>query len=339
MKLHTTPAVILITSACLVGAVWTHANQSSTHLWQSAGSSQESPEAEPLHYPGELVSVASVPVPATILELEVPLNAQVRKGQVIGETEPQALPEPIAELDARGNLASAQAAVDQARDQLRDIQARAAASRARAEDLRNRMIGAELAAGEADEATQHSDMLYREGMQSQLKHDEELALQQSARQQVETQSEAATHSIGREEELEAQETAAQAALRQAEDRLRAAESAAVNPQASAVRLPVIAPADGYLVLRDQYSRDFEIVSGLTRQVEAHIPQASLSSVHIGQLATVTLDSQPNVVLQAVVEKIGELQVSATGAFYPVTLSLNNAAGLGDDSVRVTITLQ
>lgn len=339
MKSHTTPAVVLITTACIVGAVWTHANQSSLHTWQRNSSSQTSEAAEPLRFAGELVSVNFVPVPYSVVELDVPLNARVRKGEVIGQTQPQAQLEPAESLDARANLAAARAAVDQARNQLLDIQARATAARARAEDSRNRMVGAEIAAGQAEEAIQRDDMLYREGMESQLKHDEELNLQQSVRQQVDTQSEAAGRSISRQEQMEAQEASAQAALREAEEAERAAESSVVDPAPVAARLPVLAPADGYLVLCDKLSRELQIVSDLTRQVETHIPQDRFSSVHIGQLATVTLDSEPNVVLHAVVQKIGDVENSAAGSVYPVTLALTDAAGLGNDTARVTIELQ
>lgn len=339
MKSHTTPAVILITTACIVGAAWTHANSSSLHPWQRDGSSQSTDAAEPLRFHGELLSIDFVPVPSAITELEVPLNARVRKGEVIGQTQPQALPEPAESLDARASLNAARAAAAQARAQFQDIHARALAARARAEDSRNRLVGAEIAAGQANEVIQRDEMLYREGMESQLRHDEELSLQQSVGLQVDRQSEAAGSAISRQEQLEAEEASARAALREAEEQQRAAEATAVNPASAAARLPVLAPADGYLVLRDEFSRELQIVSALTRQVETRIPQAGISSVHVGQLATVTLDSEPNVVLHAVVQKIGDVENSAAGSVYPVTLALTDAAGLGNDSARVTITLQ
>jgi multidrug resistance efflux pump len=339
MKSHITPAVVLITTACIVGAVWTHANQASLHHWQRDGSNQPTDAAEPLRFTGELVSVDFVPVPSAITELEVPLNGRVHKGEVIGQTQPQTLPEPAESLDARASLDAARAAAAQARAQFQDIHARALAARARAEDSRNRMVGAEIAAGQANEVIQRDDMLYREGMESQLRHDEELSLQQSVGLQVDRQSEAAGSAISRQEQLEAEEASARAALREAEEQQRTAESALTDPAPAAARLPVLAPADGYLVLRDEFSKELQIVSDLTRQVETHIPQARLSSVHIGQLATVTLDSEPNVVLHAVVQKIGGVENSAAGQFCPVTLALTGAPNLGNDSARVTITLQ
>ncbi|MGC4051363.1 MAG: HlyD family efflux transporter periplasmic adaptor subunit [Paludibaculum sp.] len=339
MKSHTTPAVVLITTACIVGAVWTRANLSSSHRWQPDDSSQNQANTEPLRFPGELVSLDFVPVPAALLELDVPLNSRVSKGQLIGEHSPRPnpgllpIPTPAAISPPPAPpwtpLATSSATFRCAPPPLVP----------RAEDSRNRMVGAEIAAGEADEVIQRDDMLYREGMESQLKHDEELSLQQSVRQQVDAQSEAAGRSLSRQEQLEAQEASAQAALRDAEDEQRAAEAALANPGPAAARLPVLAPADGYLVLRDEYSHELQIVSDLTRQVEGHIPQSLRDSVHIGQLATLTLDSEPNVTLHAVVQKIGDVQNSAVGQFYPVTLSLTDPAHLGNDSARVTITLQ
>ncbi|QOY88803.1 HlyD family secretion protein [Paludibaculum fermentans] len=339
MKPQTTSAVVLLTTACLVGAVWTHANLTSTGHWRPSDAGESPQDPAPFRLTGELVSVSTVPVEGSVLELEVPLNAQVRKGQVIGETQLDAMPAPAAELDARRNLAAAAAAVEAARTQLQDAEARVSAARARAEDTRNHLVGAEVAAGEVQAAVQRDEMLYREGMESQLKHDEALSLQQSASRQIDTQSQLAGNSLNTMEQLESQQAAAQAALQQAEDDRRAAESAVASPQAAAVRSPVLAPADGYLVLRDEFSRDLEIVSDLNRQVETRIPQSSLFAVHIGQLATVTLDSQPKVVFHAVVRNIGDAQASAAGAFCPVTLSLTDASGLGNDTARATITLQ
>ncbi len=339
MKPQTTPAIVLLTTACLVGAVWTHASRTSTPNWRQSDSSESLQDPAPLRLTGELVSVAAVPVQGSILELEVPMNALVRKGQVIGETQPDAEPGPAAELDARRNLAAAAAAVETARAQLQDVEARVSAARARAEEARNQLVGAEIAAGEAQAAAQREEMLYREGVEGPLNHDQALSLRQSARRQIDTQAQLAGNSLNTMEELESQEAAAQAALQQAEDDRRAAESAVASPQAAAVRSPVLAPADGYLVLRDGSSRALEIVSDLNRQVETRIPRASLSAVHIGQLAQVTLDGQPKAVLHAVVQSIGEAQASAAGSFCPVTLSLADAAGLGNGTARVTITLQ
>ncbi|MBN9660843.1 MAG: HlyD family secretion protein [Acidobacteria bacterium] len=339
MKFHTTPAVVLVTTACIVAAVWTRANQASLHHWQSDSSSQFTGGDAPLRYPGELVSARSVPVPQTVTELEVPLNTLVRKDELIGQTQPQTLPEPAEFLSSRASLDAARAAVVQARAQFQDIQARALAARARAEDASNRMVGTEIAVGQADEVIQRDDLLYREGMESQLRHDEELSLQQSVRLHADRQSEAAGSTISRQEQLEAEEATARATLREAREQQRAAEAAALNPAAAAVSLPVLAPADGYLVLRDEFSGKLQVVSSLARQVETHIPQAGISSVHVGQLATVTLDSEPNVVLHAVVQKIGDVENSAAGQFCPVTLALTGAPNLGDDSARVTVTLQ
>ncbi|WP_321472323.1 HlyD family efflux transporter periplasmic adaptor subunit [uncultured Paludibaculum sp.] len=337
MKPHSSSAILLLSSACLVGAIWTHATLSSAHHWQRSSFDSAAEVTQALRLTGELVSVASVPVNASILELEVPVNAKVHKGDVIGESLPDATPHPSAELGDRIDQASA--AVDTARATLQDLETRLAAAQARADETRSRLASAEIAVGAAQSAAQRDDALYREGMESQLKHDEALSTQEEARRQVDTQAALGSQSATTVEELELQVAEARAALRAAQEDRRAAESAIANPEIAAVRVPAVSPADGYLVQRDEFSRDFEIVSDLNRQIETQIPPARLSEVHIGQRATFALDGQPQLVLHAVVRKIGEVQASAAGSRCPVTLSVSDAAGLGSDSARVTITLE
>ncbi len=332
MKRRRLLAVILLSACCAIGAVWEFKHlRSRLQPWQTDSQ---------LRLTGALLADDAVPVGTLILKLAVPAHSWVSKGQVIGETEAGENIDPAVGSVARARLAAADADVAAAREQLRAIESGDDDALTGATEKEYQMVAAEESAAEAEHIVQRGDRLLRQGMESELKYDEDIELRREAVQREDAQRIKAVESAGAIDALEAKRAEARATLRYATQRRRSALTAMRNLERSAGTLPVVSPADGYLVMRDEDAGACEIAPSLRRRVVTQVRQPELALVRVGQQATIVVDGQPETVLHAVVDSIGQAQQVAPGdAVFPVTLALTEPALIRPDSSRVTITLQ
>jgi len=333
-------AVVLLSATCVTGAAWKFARLWSTRRANSIASLQSVQEGPTLKFSGLFAAGSSVPIISPILELDVPVNSWVKKGQVIGFSASGANPDPSLLMEARLQLAEADAAVEAAREELSKLESETPPVETPPADAESRTLAVQAAALESERAMETRERLYREGRLSEIEHDRLVAQNRVAQQQEEeldTTVSAQPATVGNGPTMNPDE--ARAALRSALERRRRAR-AEVQTLASAARpLPVVSPADGYLVQSSDYDDAFEIVPDLRRKVEATIQAKERPLVRVGQRATVTVEDQPGSVFHAVVDAIGHPQPASVGvAIVPVTLAVTDPAGIRPESTRVSITL-
>lgn len=288
--------------------------------------------------PGTLDPRSATPIHARNLELVIPVNAWVLKGQIIGEADG---PSPEGINQARISLEEANAVVAVARRAVRDMERKLEMARADAGVLESRLISAETVALEAESEFRRRDLLFREQRAGSIEHDEAIATRDSALSAVpELRSRliAGSTTIG---ELETVVREARDRLAEAETRSRAAQANGRQMEENGGRVPVVSPADGVLVVRDAVAGAFGIASDASLLcVHTDIRQADLNVLWLGQRASVSLDDEPAVVFNAQVSEIAETAIdSPRGALYPVSLSVENPDGkrfFGGERVQIRL---
>ena len=203
---------------------------------------------------------AAVPVNIPLLALDVPLNSWVRAGQVIGRAAAAAEGARMADWDASVRFAETDRAVAAARDELDAVDSAIAIQRASQARDEQRLAAGETAAVEAEHALSSGEWRYREGIESELKHDAEIEQRRVALQQLDRQRAQAELAGMEVDDLMARRWEAQVNLREALELRRNAEAAALDLGGVPRFVPVVSPADGYLVLRDGASGLYSIAA-------------------------------------------------------------------------------
>jgi multidrug resistance efflux pump len=333
-------AVVLLSATCVTGAAWKLSRLWSTRRANTSASLQSVQEGSTLKLSGLFAAGSSVPIIAPILELDVPVNSWVKKGQVIGFSASGADPDPSLLMEARLQLAEADAAVEAAREGLNKLESEIPPVETPSVDPESRTLAVQAAAIESEHAMETRERLYREGMLSEIEHDRSVAQNRRAQQQEEGLDRpvsAQPGTAGNGPTMKPDEI--RAALRSALERRRRARAEVVTLASAASPLPVVSPADGYLVQSSAYDDVFEIVPDLRRKVDASIQEKERPLLRVGQRATVAVEDQPGRVFHAVVDAIGQPQIrTAGGAIVPVTLAVTDPAGIRPESTRVSITL-
>jgi len=328
MRARRLSVVILLSAIGLTGGAW----EAARHWPARDSGANESSSA--LELRGVLSADGAVAIGTPILELDIPVSSWVKKGQVIGFGESDGSPDAGAVAQARLRVTEAEAAVEEARQNLAagdDVPA-GPATEAR------QTVAAQAAALESEYAVEDGERLYRVGLESDLERDRVLARNAAASRRLEQEDQPADSVAA--PEAAAKPAGARAALRAAIERRRLAQEALVRVANDGGALPVTAPADGYLVQSAASDDAFEIVPDLRRKVQTSIPRAQLEAVRVGQRATVTIDGQPGTVFQAVVESVGQPQGGpAQDGVVPVTLVMTDSGGIGPESTLVSVTLQ
>ena len=125
-----------------------------------------------------------MPIITPILELDVPVNSWVKKGQVIGFSASGANPDPSLLMEARLQLAEADAAVETAREDLGKLESESQPETPPV-DTESRTLAVQAAALESERAMETRERLYREGRLSEIEHDRLVAQNRVAQQQEE----------------------------------------------------------------------------------------------------------------------------------------------------------
>lgn len=278
---------------------------------------------------GVLSPVVTVPIDFPIVELAVPLNSYVVKGEVIGITYSAAVPGQA----APGNepdlwLDEANAAVAEAREHVREIEAELEAAREGEADAEVQRVSTEIGERATVDRLGNSDLLFQEGSMSEATHYQALFNLRSAEIAAEASQSRldTTASAIAEKETRLHETRARLAA--AELQLQRAREA-VDREQPRGWAEVVAPADGFLVARDLTASAFGIGSNAAPlRVETLVPEAEIDALRDGQRASVYLDLQPKVTLNARVSEIAETPIdTSNGTVYPVTLLVDNPRGL------------
>ncbi len=284
-----------------------------------------------LELTGILGPNVTIPVDAPGMVLTVPLNSYVAKDQVIGQAasdDSPALGLTPEEADAAvaragDDLRNAEIDLEAARQQQGDTQLEEASARANERYT-------ESSLGNLDQEFRERDLsvarYYR--YKDRLRSAEDI-VNRTQSKVVEATSEVDTASAKVEE--------ARNALNQAETERRRVDEAA-EQGGSAQLVDVVAPADGYVVLRDPASNAYGIgTNDASLRVVAQVPSEDLSRLRPGQEATVSFDKLPSVRLQATVLTIDDIPAqTAAGDLFTVTFAVPNPRGLSFDDEPVHI---
>jgi multidrug resistance efflux pump len=287
---------------------------------------------------GTLSLVVTTQIDARNLELAVPLNSWVLKGQLIAEADSGVAPEQI----NRALLCreEANAAVAEAQANIREIDAELATTRADARNIESELISSETAELEGRLEFERRDRLFRNEVASQLDHDEAVFTRDSA---ASAAAEVRSHlgaTLVKISELETRSRNARSSLSEAMMRSSATE-AGVEQMEQTGRTPVISPADGFIVASDLFPGTFGIASDPDLLcVHTHVHQADVASVRFGQQAVVAIYGEPATTLRAKVSAISETPInSPDAASYVVTLSVENPEAKRFAGASVEIRLQ
>jgi multidrug resistance efflux pump len=326
MRTRRLVAVLLLSASCVIGAVWEYRRRAAP---------KSHPGGNVVRLSGMLTPVEAIAIPVPLLELSVPPNTYVRRGQAIGVAALEEGGDATLEMEARWRLAEADTAAEAARRRLNASETELAAARANESADQLRLIAATEEAIEGEHQAQRGALLYRQGMENALAHDQDLARRRAAAERRETLARQAAQAAPEIDSIEAKRAEARHDLQGALERRRLALEAAGN---AARTVQTTAPADGYLIVRNEYAGIFAIAPRLERDVEASVTAAQLALLPPGRVAAVTLEGQPGTVLHAKVMRVGAAQNGAGEAVFPVTLAVLEPTSIRTDDPRVTLEL-
>lgn len=325
-------ATVLISAAALMGSGWGLARLHSSRTPEESGVKTQTE----LHLKGKWQVPETVPVIDPLIELDVPLNSWVAQGQLIGMTRTGARPDPSIEQEARLRLSEANDAVAEARREVQALDGEVAGTDAVASDAESRLVQAENAAVATESVAPERNQLYRSGLADSLTHDKELQRRQAAEEQAQKLQEQAVVPGSNDADLKAARSGAREKLRAALEEQQAAQSALANITRAAGIVPVQAPAEGFLVIRDENSGTYEIALSARPRVAATVAEAERALVQRGQTATISCAAQPGVAFHAKVESVGNAQEDDEGhTVFPVTLVVTDPGARLPDDTSVT----
>jgi multidrug resistance efflux pump len=332
MKLKRLTTIILMASLGTALFAWNHvhakAHRAKAHKTVVSVSRQLVHDDDTgLLLAGTIVPLITTPIMGRNLNLEVPLNTWVRRGDVIGTAVPQPAP---GEMDsARQEIEKASSAQRRAERRIRHAEEELGALRARVGGMDNREALAETAEFDAERESERRDTLFQSGLARGLKYDAAFTARDSAEAAVNSvRSNLAMAALSIDEwEAEAQE--ARAELDQATTRRNAAEVVRAQMQEGAEDGPIVSPADGIIVASGQPDGTSFGIASDPRQLRAYamVRQADLMAVRVGQQALIVLDARPAVTFHAKVSEISETPVdSSEGSAYQVAFVVDNPEG-------------
>lgn len=325
-------ATVLISAAALMGSGWGLARFHSSRTPEESAVTTHTQ----LRLKGKWQAPETVPVIDPLIELDVPLNSWVAQGQLIGMTRTGARPDPSVEQEARLRLSEANDAVAEARRQVQALDSEVADTDAVAGDAESRLVQAENAAVAKESVAPERNQLYNSGLEDSLTHDKDMQRQQAAEEQMQKLQERAVVPGSDTGNLKSARSEAREKLRAALEEQRAAQSALANITRSAGVVPVQAPTEGFLVIRDENSGAYEIALNARPRVAATVAEASRTLVQRDQPATIRCEAQPGVVFHAKVESVGKAQEDDEGhTVFPVTLVVTDPGARLPDDTRVT----
>jgi membrane fusion protein, multidrug efflux system len=326
MKLKRLTTLILLTSLGTALFAWSHVHAKAHRAAVSASRQLVHHDGTGLLLAGAIGPMITTPIMGRNLNLVVPLNTWVRRGDVIGT----AVPQPPGEAgSAPQELQEAISAERRAQDRIRQIEEDLGTLRARVGSMDDREVLAETAAFDAERESEQRHTLLRSGFTPDLKYDEAATARDSAEAAVDSIRLNAAVSALAMDDWEAEAQDAQAELDQATMRRHAAEIVFAQMRGGAVDGPIVSPADGIIVaFRQPEGTRFGIASD-PRQLCAYalVRQADLMGVRVGQQALIVLDARPDVTFHAKVSTISETPVnSAEGDSYEVAFVVDNPRG-------------
>jgi hypothetical protein len=276
---------------------------------------------------GVLSPVATTSIEAPVWNLAAPLNFDVIRGQVIGETMASLLPDQAAQGDDwRLSPEEARLAVAQAQEDVRQAEADLEAARASAPDAEVQQVLTKYAERASEQRLENEqfrevDMPAASHGQPVLDADSAVATAEAARFQAQADDSAVSGAMTR---LQEDRIRLAGVERQWQPALARAEGGREGR-----RVSLLSPADGLLVARDPIAGTLGICSDPNiLRVETWISADDLLKLRVGQPAWVSLDAEPQVTLRATVSEIAEEPIdSPNDAIYPVALSVDNPQGL------------
>jgi multidrug resistance efflux pump len=298
-----------------------------SHKKSASTSRNAEQDGEPgLSLAGTIGPTITVPVIARHLYLTVPINAAVKRGDVIG-TEESATN--LGEVEgARRELEDACSGERQAIETLRQLEERLAAVQSRTSILDREEVQAGFAESDAEREFERDDRLYRSGRLSRFDYDAAGAAHASAETTADSVRSNISEASIDTDELDATALEAKAELREATERRAAAQAVFDKMRGGVEARPVVSPADGVIVTSAlPEGASFGIASDGPLFAHAMVPEADLMQLRIGQEASIVLDAQPSAVLHAQLTAIAEApEDSPDGSFYELTLLVENQGG-------------
>ncbi len=321
-------AVVVVVSATTLAVGVAHSRQRHQPAIPAAGLAGTQ---NALELTGILGPNVSIPVDAPGMLLTVPLNSHVAKDQVIGQAASDDSP-------AQGlTPEEADAAVARAGDDLRNAEIDLEAARQREGDTQLEEASARVDERYTESSLENLDQEFRErdlSVAHYYRSKDRLRSAENAVGQAQARIVEATSDV---DTASAKVDEARNALNQAETERRRVYEAA--EQGSGPQLvDVVAPADGYVVLRDPASDVYGIgTNDASLRVVAQVPSEDLSRLRAGQEATVSFDKLPSVKLQATILTIDDIPAqTAAGDLFTVTFAVPNPRGLSFDDEPVHI---
>nr|QST87827.1 ampicillin resistance protein [uncultured organism] len=297
------------------------------------------PVGDTMTLTGTLFPVVSIPFNATNLELFVPANSWVQKGQVIGEADTGYSGEAINE--ARAVSEEESAAVSRAEATLRELDVELIGARAAASLAESELASAESAEREKERELNHRDLLLREQVVGRFDHDaaaSDLHSAASARAEAQSRQDAAS---ARVVELERRLSEAQGRLNEAATRSPEANAALRQLEGHAGRVPLLAPANGLIVAPEPVPGLVGIARDATRLCAyARVRHEEIHAVRVGEHVSIAVDGASELTLDAQVSDIAGVPADAPdGTDFLVTFQVQNPSGATFSDMPVRILLQ
>jgi multidrug resistance efflux pump len=339
MKLNRSIALVLMTSVAVAIFAWSLAHSRARKAVASA-SRQLAPDDNPgLVLAGTIIPAITTPIIGRNLNLAIPLNTWVERGEVIGTAESQT---DRGEMDsARQELEEATSAERMAEDGIRQAEEELGTLRSQVTSMDGQESVAETAEFDAEREFERRDILFHSGLASRLEYEAAVAARDSheaALSSIRSNLAAAAIKI---HEWEAKAQEARVTLDEATTRRNAAEVVFEQMQGP-IDEPIFSPAAGIIVASGQpVGPSFGIASD-PRQLCAYamVRQADLMAVGIGQQFLIVLDAQPGVTLHATVSAVSETPGdSSAGPSYEVAFVVDNPGGtwLSDAAMHAFMT--
>ncbi len=323
MKLNRSMALILMTFLGTAVFAWNHA-QSKAHKAIAPASRQLAQAHNTgLILTGTIVPMITTPIVSRNLNLAVPLNTWVERGEVIGTEDLQT---DTGEMDrARQELMDARSAERRARDRVRQVEEELRTVQVQAGDMDAQEARAKTARFDENRRFEERDTTFRFGQN----YSSTVTARDSAETAVDSLRSSLVTLPIKTDELEAKAIEAQAELSEARTRRNAAEVAFERVQGGSNSGPIVSPADGFVVASGQPEGASLGIASDPRQLCAYamVREADLTAVQVGQESLIVLDAQPAVTFRAKVSAISETPVDwLEGTFYRVTFVVSNPAG-------------
>jgi HlyD family secretion protein len=330
---------VAVVMAALAG-YWYVAGQGETPRYRTARV-ERGPLTASVSATGSLNAVAMVlvgsQVSGMIKELNADFNTAVRRGQVIARIDPALFEAAVNQ--ARADMKAAQsntlkqaAEVEQARTNVDNARAAAAEARAQTAKALVAVVDARRTLGRQGELFQRGLIAAADRDTAQAAHDAAVAQHESA--------------VAREQALasaidtaEAQRRVQEATLQMVRDQLEQKQAALAQAQINLDHTTIRSPVDGVVVNRAvdvgqtvaatlQAPTLFTIAQDLTRmQVETSVDEADIGRIRADTAVTFTVDAFPGETFTGTVSQIRKApQVAQNVVTYTVVVAVANPAG-------------